>query len=198
MTTLTAPQIYPLARQAGFSGPEAVIATAIALAESGGRSDARGDVSLANAKWGPSIGLWQIRSLNADNGTGRPRDASRLTDPAFNARSAYSIYKGSGWGAWTVYKTGAYMSKMDAAKTAANNPADVSATASTTANGPTNLLSLLQGNGLSAVLNNVQRSWYISIAIVGGIAFIGLGLWLILRSPGKDIKRAVSIATKAA
>lgn len=113
MTVLNASQIYALARSAGFNAAEAVTATSIALAESGGRSDAVGDVSLQTGKWGPSIGLWQVRSLKAESGKGTTRDATKLTDPAFNARAAYEIYKGSnGWRNWSVFTNGKYQSNV--------------------------------------------------------------------------------------
>ena len=71
---------------AGFSGNAAIMATAIALRESGGDSAARGDVALQTSTWGASIGLFQIRSLNAQKGTGGQRDELANLDPATNAR----------------------------------------------------------------------------------------------------------------
>lgn len=108
MAKLTAGQVYAYARAAGFSAAEAVTMTAIAGAESGFDPAAVGDVGLQNATWGPSIGLWQVRSIKAQSGTGGVRDATRLSDPAFNAKSAYSIYKGQGLSAWSTYSNGAY------------------------------------------------------------------------------------------
>lgn len=109
MTTLTFAQVYAYARQAGLAPAAAAIATAIAAAESSLNSDAVGDVALENATWGPSVGLWQIRSLTAQYGTGQDRDASRLSDPAFNARAMADISgMGRSWSAWSTYKNGAY------------------------------------------------------------------------------------------
>jgi len=113
MTTLTVSQVYALARGAGLDPTHAVIATAIAMSESGLRTDAVGDVGLEDATWGPSVGLWQIRSVKAQNGTGQARDASRLTDPTFNAASMATI---SGIGAnfkpWSTYTSGAYLKNI--------------------------------------------------------------------------------------
>lgn len=96
------------------------LAVAIAGGESGWRPDAVGDVSLADDKWGPSIGLWQIRSLRAQTGTGQSRDANRLPDPAFNARSMWEISGGGqSWGPWSVYTSGAYRQHLDVAGSAA-------------------------------------------------------------------------------
>lgn len=105
---LTAGRLVALAQGAGFSTSQARIMAAVALAESGGNPAAVGDQSLADSTWGPSIGYWQIRSLRAHTGTGKERDATRLTDPAFNARSARIIFGQQGYRAWTVYRTGAY------------------------------------------------------------------------------------------
>lgn len=116
---LTGAQVARHAGAAGFAGEALVTAVAIARAESGWRPGAVGDVGLQTGVWGPSIGLWQIRSLNAQRGTGLPRDASRLTDPAFNARAAWAISgQGSNWRPWTVYKTGAYRAYLPAARAA--------------------------------------------------------------------------------
>ena len=127
MATLTAAQVYAYARGAGFNQSEAVIATAIAKAESGYRTDAVGDTKLANSTWGPSIGLWQVRSLKAQLGTGGTRDASKLTDPAINARSAYAIYKGRGskWTDWSTYNDKAYAANLTEANSVAGTPATV-------------------------------------------------------------------------
>jgi hypothetical protein len=68
-----------------------------------------GDIGLQNGTWGPSVGLWQIRSLKAQYGTGGDRDASRLTDPAFNAKAMVSISgAGANWRPWSTYTHGSY------------------------------------------------------------------------------------------
>lgn len=109
MTTLSPAQLYTLARNAGLSAAAATTATAVALAESGGRSDAVGDVNLQDGTWGPSVGPWQIRTLKAETGTGGPRDITRLTDPATNAASMAAISSGgSNFGPWSTYNNGAY------------------------------------------------------------------------------------------
>ena len=88
-------------------------AVAIAIGESAGNTNAIGDVSLQNATWGPSVGLWQIRSLKAEKGKGTTRDQNRLTDPAFNARAMYSVSGGGkNWQPWTVYNQGIYLIHM--------------------------------------------------------------------------------------
>lgn len=109
MPTLTPATVYSLARSTGLDPAKAGIATAIAMAESGLRTDAMGDTGIQTSVWGPSVGLWQVRSLKADRGTGRTRDASRLTDPAFNARAMYEISAGgTNWRPWSVFTSGKY------------------------------------------------------------------------------------------
>lgn len=79
-------------------------AIAIALAESSGNPNAVGDVRLQNGTWGPSVGLWQIRSLRAETGKGTARDVNKLKDPTFNARSMYQISNGGkNWRQWTTW-----------------------------------------------------------------------------------------------
>lgn len=106
---MDANQIYITARAAGFPLYPAVTITAIALAESGGNPAAIGDVNLQTKTWGPSVGLTQVRSLNADKGTGKIRDANKLTDPLFNMRAAYALSAaGTTFVPWSTYTDGAY------------------------------------------------------------------------------------------
>ncbi|MFT3871030.1 MAG: hypothetical protein QM714_12515 [Nocardioides sp.] len=120
MAKLSYAQVYGLARGAGLGRDAAITATAVAFAESGGNSAAVGDVNLQDATWGPSIGLWQIRSMKDDRGTGNVRDATRLKQPSFNARSMATISSnGRDFGPWSVYKSGAYRAHLAAARKAA-------------------------------------------------------------------------------
>lgn len=124
MAQLSINEVARLALDAGWSGSAAAIATAIAMAESGGRTDARGDTTIQTAKWGPSIGLWQIRSLKAEKGTGGLRDEIANLDPATNAKHAYIISEGGkNWRPWSVYTSGAYLRYLAQAQAAVGNPA---------------------------------------------------------------------------
>jgi len=117
---ISAAQAAHYAYQAGFRGNALVTAVAVAMGESSLNTSAMGDVGLQTSKWGPSIGLWQIRSLNAEHHTGGSRDRARLIDPVFNAQSAFSISSGgSNFSPWTVYKTGAYKQYLGQAQAAA-------------------------------------------------------------------------------
>ena len=103
-------QIRKLAHGAGWRGRNVDIAVAVAWAESKGRTCAVGDVSLQTGKWGPSIGLFQIRSLNAERGTGSTRDQNVNSDPRVNLRHAYKVWQeaGGSWRPWSTWLHGTY------------------------------------------------------------------------------------------
>lgn len=125
--SLTYAQVYTLARGAGLDHNKAIIATAIAGAEVNGDAigqpmnpGAVGDVRLANATWGPSVGLWQVRTLKAETGTGRARDINILTNPQQNARAMFEISKGgTSWSPWSTYNDDKYRAHLAAATAAA-------------------------------------------------------------------------------
>jgi hypothetical protein len=108
---LTAQQIAALAIQAGFTGDDAATATAIALAESSGKTGAVGDLTITP---GGSIGLWQINLKYHPEYT---RD--QLLDPQTNANAAFAIYSAAGgFTPWSTYKGGQYQAHLDDASTA--------------------------------------------------------------------------------
>ena len=82
MATLSPSQIYTLLLQGGFSPDKARLMTAIAQAESARNPGAIGDVALQNGTWGPSVGLFQVRTLKAETGDGqRPRHPAPAQQP---------------------------------------------------------------------------------------------------------------------
>jgi len=121
MTQASPEQIAGLAIAAGMKNVPVMVA--IALAESSGNTDAIGDVGLETAEWGPSVGLWQIRSMNNQKGTGGQRDEVANHNPAINAKHAAEISSGgTGFTAWSTYNNGAYFAFMGKANSAAKNP----------------------------------------------------------------------------
>lgn len=81
-------------------------------------TDAIGDLKyledpVVAAKYGPSIGLTQVRALRNPRIWGVPdrwRIASLLRNPEFNAVAAYWISKqGTDFAPWTMYRTGAWL-----------------------------------------------------------------------------------------
>jgi murein DD-endopeptidase MepM/ murein hydrolase activator NlpD len=107
--------------QQGFHGKALRTAYAISIAESGGRSNAVGDVGLQDSKWGPSIGLFQIRSLKHWQQYNDPyRDASRLPNPNYNAQAAWAkSSNGRSFKAWSTYTSGSFLKHLSEADTMA-------------------------------------------------------------------------------
>lgn len=106
----------------GFRGKSLETAFAVALAESGGRAGAKGDVSIQNGTYGPSLGVFQVRSLKKIRpNTGDVwRDPKKLLDPSFNLKSAWAISnQGKNWAPWSAYSNGAFTKYLDDAQTAA-------------------------------------------------------------------------------
>jgi Lysozyme like domain len=106
--TLKSYQIYALARWAGLSQSRARIATAVALCESEGNTDAHNTVPPDD-----SYGLWQINMLGT---LGPARRASlglksndELLDPLVNAKAMARISGfGLNFGPWTCYTSKKY------------------------------------------------------------------------------------------
>lgn len=115
---LTPAEIAGAAALGGFRiGDELTNAVAIALAESGGNTNA-----LNEKPPDLSYGLWQI-NMYGDKGPARRKqfnikDDRQLFDPSFNAMIAKKIRDGQGWEAWSTFKNGAYLKYMDQAKSA--------------------------------------------------------------------------------
>lgn len=122
MAKRSAAEIFAAARAAGLSLAAATIATAIGLAESGGDDRVYGDTGIQTAVWGPSVGIWQIRTLKAQTNTGSDRDINALLNGGV-ARQAAAMRNisagGNNWTPWSVYTSGAYRSQLGAAQSAA-------------------------------------------------------------------------------
>ncbi len=114
-------EVARLARDAGFTGEALVTAVAVAKGESGLNPKARGDTTITDATWGPSMGLMQIRSFNKEKGTGGTRDELANLDPATNMRAAFTVSGGGkNFRPWTIYKNGAYKNHLAEARAAVN------------------------------------------------------------------------------
>lgn len=115
MNPFTQQQIEDMLVVAGMPRVSAHIGSAIAMVEAPALGkpgycdmDMVGDQALADAEWGYSLSVYQIRSYRAQKGTGQYRDELKLPNPAFASRSATTIWRGQGWTAWSTYKSGAY------------------------------------------------------------------------------------------
>jgi len=122
--TQTIPSMLKIALTSDFTEDEAVIMAAIGMAESSGRPHAHNTEGDDN-----SYGLWQINMLDRPGfmmGEERRGQLAldsneQLFDPIVNGQAAKYIYDMQGFGAWTVYKTGAYKKYLPAAQEALNS-----------------------------------------------------------------------------
>jgi tape measure domain-containing protein len=120
---LNAGQLKALALAAGFNDRDASIMAAIAMAESGGRSNAHNN----NAATGDnSYGLWQVNMLGRMGPQRRQAfgigSNEALFDPAVNASAARKVFESQGFGAWSVFKSGAYRQFLPQAMRASATP----------------------------------------------------------------------------
>jgi murein DD-endopeptidase MepM/ murein hydrolase activator NlpD len=130
--TLSTTQLVALAKQVGFNQQNAVIAAAVAKAESGGGSGKLNN----NPKTGDlSYGLWQINMIGR-MGPERLKQFGissyeQLYDPLTNARAAFILSGGSNFKPWSVYKSGKYQSFLpEAQKVAGVAPSSPSSSSS--------------------------------------------------------------------
>jgi hypothetical protein len=119
MPTLSASQIAAYAAQQ-WSGNDRDIAVAVALAESGGRTDV---VNFLGC-----VGLWQVyQSVHAH---AHPLwTTAWLKQPANNALAAHTIWAEAGghWTPWSTYTSGAYRSHLGTAQKAVQGVSGVAA-----------------------------------------------------------------------
>lgn len=152
MANLSDQQLAQYAYNAGFRGASLNTAVAVALAESHGDPSQVGDVGLQTGTWGPSVGLWQIRSLNPGHGTAAEqaeRNQTANLDPATNAANAYQISnQGTNFNPWSTYTSGAYHQFLNRASTAANQV--TSGTGAATGTGATNGSGAATGSGAAS------------------------------------------------
>lgn len=212
MPVRTPEQVYALLIQQGFTPAAATTMTAISGPESSYDDQAKGDIGLQTNQWGPSVGLFQIRTLKADTGKGTVRDINwLLASDANQAKAAYSISGGGkDFHPWSTYNSGAYKGYL--AKAAA-------AAAVVTASGPAKFLAGLIGDAGAAVasipgtaavgdavstvvaplVDGLRRVSYTGAFAVGGVALVLGGAYLAARPYLKEQKqRVVKVATDVA
>lgn len=119
MSVLSAEAIAGYAAAAGFQGSDLTTAVAVAFAESGGNPES---VNRANRNGSVDYGLWQINTVHSDLLNG-----GSWSDPASNARMAYTLYKArGGFRDWAAYNNGSYLAYMPKASVATRTPVKVS------------------------------------------------------------------------
>lgn len=138
---MQASDVASYASEAGFTGDALVTIVAIAGRESGFNENAVGDVGIETAVWGPSVGLYQIRTLKAQTGTGSDRDINALMpggkgDPKRQSIAAWAISaNGTNFNPWSTY-AGLSASQLQAARDAIAQAGSVHALPSAPGGGP--------------------------------------------------------------
>lgn len=195
MATYSYQQIKDLWIMYGGDPAKASVAAAVAMAESGGRSDA---TNTSNSNGSIDRGLFQINSIHGANST---------YDLATNVRYAIQLSQnGTNWSPWTVYKSGAYRKYLDNPNAdvgsggATNvgleipNPLDALKTISD------NIGQIIKAGEWFADVHNVIRIVQVGMGAVLtliGIAILNQGLVMkVMDSP--PVQAAVSTAAKAA
>jgi hypothetical protein len=121
MAQLSDQEIAQLAANAGWSGPDLEMAVAVALAESDGITDRLGDQAIQTAKYGPSVGLWQIRTVNPGHQGWFDKLHNNYQDnldPVTNSQNAHAIFDRYGWVKWGSYTDGRYKEFLERARLA--------------------------------------------------------------------------------
>lgn len=218
MAKLTIGQVYNLLRQAGFSPAAAVDMTAIAIAESGLNPTILGDVALENATYGPSVGLFQVRTVRAETGRGTARDQSALlASPARQAQAAYEISSGGRnfkpWSTWNHGTAQAQLAKVYAGlgiAPGAQPPGSVNAPPVTAGATATNagLPGLIPGAGWIGGLLGIPSASDVAasaakVALFGGMLLTGaalvvLGAWRSVQPAVAQAKENVQQAAETA
>lgn len=103
----------------GMRGDDLVTLAAIAQCESNRFPWAEGDQHLANGTWSNSIGILQVRSLHAQQGTGGPRDIDALrASVAHQSWAAVEVFRSQGFPAWTCWRNGHHKGLIDTVRQA--------------------------------------------------------------------------------
>ena len=112
---LSASQIFSALLDGGFSREQARTMTAIAQAESARDPGAIGDVALQNRTFGPSVGLFQIRTVKAETGKGTDRDIEHLTgNIQAQVKAALHISNnGTNFRPWSTFTSGSFRKFLD-------------------------------------------------------------------------------------
>lgn len=188
MATLSRAELYALFKGAGFTGHNLDVAVAVALAESGGDTNAHnGDASTGD----DSYGVMQINMIGSLGPDRRKRfhlkSNADLFDSATNARVAYAIWKEQGWHPWTTYTSGKYKEHMT--------------TSGDTSTPPPKDAGLF---GVGAAINSFGETFLKGFASFGAVivavVLLVLGIVILLRNqvtavvPGGKIAKAAKIA----
>jgi hypothetical protein len=144
----------------------AVIAVAVALAESGGVVDKKSNQP--NADGSNDWGLWQI------NDRAHAVSQEMKTNGGANWAAAYQISdRGTDWTPWTTYRTGAYLAFMAQAQVGVNHPDGSYQNDKEIPNNPASAAAAVASGLLPAALT--ESSTWVRVGMgVGGVILLGL------------------------
>jgi hypothetical protein len=157
MATLTDAQIAQLAVNAGFPKEEIATAVAVALAESGGRTDAVN----SNRNGSTDYGVWQINTIHGVS-------QADMFDPVKNAAKAFQIWKAAKnrWTPWSVFNNLKYRTFMVRGAVAAGGAGSVGADVGGSASG-----AVASVNPFAALFD--RGLWLrIAMALLGGLLLL--------------------------
>jgi Transglycosylase SLT domain. len=183
---LTDQQIANVAVASGWTGQDVVIATAVALAESGGDSLQQHH----NLDGSTDYGLWQVNSVHGFD----PKDLLEVID---NGKAAHEVWSKQGWEAWTTFKTGAYLLYMSRAKAVTPSVGPGGTVEGHSATESVNVLSgLLDFVSAGADWLSNAHNWVrIAQSLVGGVLIItGLAIMSKPVLQSQPVKTAASLA----
>lgn len=208
MPTLTDQQVAQLAYEAGFRGDEVKWAVAIAKAESGLNTQAYNpEIAAGTAKGSGSRGLWQIY------GAAHPEYNSNLAfDPVVNAKAAYAVFKemGGKFTPWSTYNNGSAQQYYNQLNLSLPDGSDTQSSSHRIRTDPVkagyegmsgepgmatlagqlektnqSIQDIASGKFITNIFSKVDTesvSFY-----VGGLALIGIGLFVIFARPASQI-----------
>lgn len=203
MTQLSAQQIAQLVHAHTNDAALAAQAVAVALAESGGRTDARHENrNSAGVVTSTDRGLWQI------NDRWHPEVSGAVADDPVRSTAAAATIAGGGFRnmtPWSTYKSGSYKRQMPAAVTAvqavygtqSGAPGPVGDVAASIGDVITAPFDGLAAVGRFAASLGERSTWIRVVEVVGGAALITLGASMLKVELAADVAGKVLGSDKA-
>lgn len=184
MTVLTPNQVAWAAQQAGFTGSDVPLFTAIAGGESDYDTTARGHY-VERGVTHYVYGLWQISDVHTDL-----MNRYNWADPVQNAQMAKAIRESQGLGAWEAYTNGRYLSYLPGAIQGASNPQALTGSTGPApgGGGTTQQAGFLDSvSGLGNFLDKLTDPWFwVRVGeILGGGILLVVGVMWIMRNKGE-------------
>lgn len=183
MPRISDSQIAGVAQAAGFRGADLSTAVAVAIAESGGNTDALNANDTGGTR---SFGLWQINSVHTDLlGSGNWRNAQD------NARMAFTVFQRQGWRAWGAFTNGSWLLFRARGRAAAGSPDNgVSGSVETEGNPliPDSLEAPWEAVGKLAEFVTDRHTWLRVVTVFAGFGLLSMLVFqLVSLTPVGDV-----------